>query len=97
VVSDNGPCFRGEVFAQAFAGEDPLLRHVRTRVKSPQSNGVVERFFGTLKYEHLYRGEIGDGDALSVEVHWFRQIYNTIRPHQALGDRTIASSHPSGC
>jgi putative transposase len=47
VVSDNGPCFRGEVFAQAFAGEDPLLRHVRTRVKSPQSNGVVERFFGT--------------------------------------------------
>jgi putative transposase len=88
VVSDNGPCFRGEVFAQAFAGEDPLLRHVRTRVKSPQSNGVVERFFGTLKYEHLYRGEIGDGDALSVEVNWFRQIYNTIRPHQALGDRT---------
>ena len=58
VVSDNGPCFRGEVFAQAFhdqafhgpdTGGDPLLRHVRTRVKSPQSNGVVERFFGTLK------------------------------------------------
>jgi hypothetical protein len=36
VVSDNGPCFRGETYAAAFAGEDPLLRHVRTRVKSPQ-------------------------------------------------------------
>ena len=27
VVSDNGPCFRGAVFAEAFAGDDPLLRH----------------------------------------------------------------------
>lgn len=96
VVSDNGPCFRSEVFAQAFTAHafggdpalaDPLLRHVRTRVRSPQTNGVIERFFGTLKYEHLYRGEIADGDALAVEINWFRQVYNTIRPHQALGDR----------
>lgn len=34
VVSDNGPCFRGEVFKSAFAGPDPPLRHVRTRVRS---------------------------------------------------------------
>lgn len=93
VVSDNGPCFRGEVFAGAFGGEDPLLRHVRTRVRSPQTNGVVERFFGTLKYEHLYRAEIADGDALAMEVYRFRQIYNTIRPHQALGDRTPGSAY----
>src|SRR2546429_6539503 len=72
----------------AFAGEDPLLRHVRTRVRSPQTNGVVERFFETLKYEHLYRAPIDDGDALAMEVARFRQIYNTIRPHQALGDQT---------
>jgi hypothetical protein len=26
---------------------------------------VVERFFGTLKYEHLYRAIIADGDALA--------------------------------
>lgn len=53
VVSDNGSCFRGETFQTAFAGDDPLLRHVGTRVRSPQTNGVIERFFGTLKYEHL--------------------------------------------
>jgi putative transposase len=88
VVSDNGPCFRGQTFQTAFAEDDPLLRHVRTRVKSPQTNGVVERFFGTLKYEHLYRGYIGNGDALDMEVHRFRIIYNTIRPHQAINDRT---------
>jgi putative transposase len=93
VVSDNGPCFRGAVFAGAFTGDDPLLRHVRTRVKSPQTNGLIERFFGTLKYEHLFRGPIGDGDALTVEVNWFRQIYNTIRPHQALHDRAPRNAY----
>ena len=44
VVTDNGPCFRGVTSADAFAGDDPLFRHVRTRVRSPQTNGVVERF-----------------------------------------------------
>jgi putative transposase len=88
VVSDNGPCFRGARFAEAFTGDDPLLRHVRTRVKSPQTNGVIERFFGTLKYEHLFRGPINDAGGLAVEVGRFRQIYNTIRPHQAIADRT---------
>ena len=73
-------------------GEDPLLRHVRTRVRSPQTNGVVERFFGSLKHEQLYRADIGDGDALAVEVHRFTHLYNTIRPHQALAECTRKSS-----
>ena len=55
VVSDNGSCFRGETYQTAFTGDYPLLRHVRTCVRSPQTNGVIERFFGTLKYEYLYR------------------------------------------
>jgi transposase InsO family protein len=88
VVSDNGPCYRGKTFRTAFTSDDPLLRHVRTRIKSPQTNGVIERFFGTLKYEHLYRGYIGDGDALDMETHRFQTIYNTIRPHQTLADHT---------
>jgi transposase InsO family protein len=96
VVSDNGRCFRGAVFAEAFTGDDPLLRHVRTRVKSPQTNGVIERFFGTLKYEHLFRGPIGDAGALAVEVGRFRQIYNAIRPHQAIGDRRPRDAYVNG-
>jgi len=31
VVTDNGPCFRGTVFADAFTGDDPLLRHPEVR------------------------------------------------------------------
>jgi transposase InsO family protein len=96
VVSDNGPCLRGKTFQTAFTDNDPLLRHVRTKVRSPQANGVAERFFGTLKYEHLYRGYIGDGDALDMETHRFRIIYNTIRPHQALVDRTPKQAYLDG-
>ncbi len=88
LVSDNGPCFRGKSYKTAFADDDPLLRRVRTRVRSPQTNGVIERFFGTLKYEHLYRAPIDDGGALAMGVARYRQIYNTIRPHQSLDDRT---------
>jgi putative transposase len=88
VVSNNGSCFRGEIYQTAFAGDDPLLRHVRTRVRSPQSNGVIERFFGTLKYEHLYRARVGDGGGLAMETSRFCDIYARIRPHQSLGDRT---------
>jgi putative transposase len=96
VVTDNGPCFRGGTFAEAFTGDDPLLRHVRTRIRSPQTNGVVERFFGTLKYEHLYRAIIGDGNALAVELGLFRRTYNTLRPHQALDDRTPRQAYVTG-
>lgn len=94
VVSDNGSCFRGETYLSAFAGDDPLLRHVRTRIRSPQTNGVIERFFGTLKYEHLYRAPIDDGGALAMETARFRDIYNRIRPHQALDDQTTATGLP---
>lgn len=57
-LTDNGSCFRGTVFQTACIGDDPLLRHVPHPREIPQTNGVVERFF------------------------------RTIRPHQALNDRT---------
>ncbi len=38
--------------------------------------------------EHLYRAPIDDGGALAMETGRFRNIYNRIRPHQALDDRT---------
>ena len=87
LVADNCPCFRGTVLADAFTGGDPLLRHVRTRVRSPQTNGVVERFFGTLKYEHLYPAIIGDGNALAVEVSCFRHTPCDPNGHSATGRR----------
>ena len=65
----------------------------RPHTGEEQTNGVVERFFRTLKYEHLYRATIGDGNALAVEVNLFRHTYNTLRPHQALDERTPRAAY----
>jgi putative transposase len=37
VVSDNGSCFRGEIYQAAFAGDDPLLRDIYNRIRPHQS------------------------------------------------------------
>lgn len=87
IVSDNGPAYKSDIFAR-FIASRPYLAHVRTRYRSPQTNGVVERFFGSLKYDDLYREDIRDGLQLSDEVATYLHLYNTRRPHEALGFRT---------
>jgi putative transposase len=47
VVSDNGPCYKSHGFARYIASR-PELTHVRTRRRSPQTNGVIERYGGEL-------------------------------------------------
>jgi transposase InsO family protein len=84
VVSDNGPAYKSLDWLRFFAGRSELT-HVRTRHRAPETNGVVERFVQTLKYEHLYRIEISDVLELQAEVDAFRQLYNTWRPHETLG------------
>ncbi|WP_370270869.1 integrase core domain-containing protein [Streptomyces sp. V4I8] len=89
LVTDNGGAFKGAAFAR-FIASRPELLHIRTRTKSPGQNGVRERAFGSLKYEHLYRLEIEDLDTLAREAEHYRHVFNHIRPHQALaGHRPI--------
>ncbi len=83
VVSDNGSCYRAGGFARHI-DQRPELAHVRTRHKAPETNGVIERFFQSAKYEHLYRHEITDGPALADHVEDFLTAYNEVRPHEAL-------------
>jgi len=92
VVTDNGPCFKSVRFA-AYIEKRPELIHIRTRRKSPNQNGVRERAFGSLKYEHLYRLEIDDGHQLGVEVETYRQLFNEVRPHEAIGMRRPLDVH----
>jgi transposase InsO family protein len=86
IVTDNGGAFKGATFAR-FIASRPELRHIRTRRKSPGQNGVRERAFGSLKYEHLYRLEIDDLPTLVREAEAYRQVFNHIRPHETLGGR----------
>jgi transposase InsO family protein len=64
-------------------GPRPRRRHL--------SEPIPQRYLA--QYEHLYREEITDGLALAAELEPFKIIYNAIRPHQYLGDRTPASVH----
>jgi len=83
LVSDNGPAFKSTDFLR-FVASQAHLAHVRTRYRSPETNGVVERFIQTMKYEHLYRLEIADAAALMEEIDFYVPFYNRSRPHQAL-------------
>ena len=77
----------------------PSSRSARSRSTSAHrgsrrtKNGVRERAFGPLKYEHLYRLEIDDGYQLGLEVETYRQLFNTIRPHEALAMRRPLEVH----
>ena len=76
-ISDHGSQFtsneRGESKFKDFL-ESKGIRQILCRVKHPQSNGKVERFFGTYKSKrHFF--------ATKEEfIHW----YNEIRPHLSL-------------
>ena len=89
LVSDNGPCFKSAGFAR-FIDARPELRHIRTRRRSPGSNGVIERYHGAIKIEALWRDLPADGAEMTTMVDDFRRLFNEIRPHEALrGDRPI--------
>lgn len=83
IVTDNGPAYKSDLFAR-FILSRPELSHVRTRHRSPQTNGVIERFFESLKYEHLYRHEIDNAWTLTEEIGSFLELFNDIRPHEHL-------------
>ena len=83
VVTDNGPAMKSIAVARWFA-HCAHFTHVRTRHRSPHTNGVIERWFEALKYEHLYREDIPDGIDLTEHVAAFTDEYKRVRPREAL-------------
>jgi putative transposase len=83
VVTDNGAAFKSDAFWRFVTGQ-PCLEHIRTRHYAPQTNGVVERFNQSLKYEHLYQREVEHAAVLAEEVEEFLQSFNEVRPHESL-------------
>lgn len=81
LVTDNGTSFLSRRFQGHIAAS---LDHVRTRYRTPEQLGLLERFHRTLKaeevYWQLYRSPQDARDNLVA----FRQRYNEIRPHWAL-------------
>ncbi|WP_448624489.1 IS481 family transposase [Geodermatophilus sp. URMC 64] len=84
VLTDNGSAYRSYAWREAHAQLG--IKHSRTRVRRPQTNGKVERLNRTLleewAYKRLYPTETNRRAALSGWLHH----YNHHRPHTALGN-----------
>lgn len=88
VLSDNGWTFRGlhggyTQFEKWLMNHDVLPIH--GRIKHPQTQGKIERFHRTMKYELLKHNEFENLEAADKGIQEWRIKYNTIRPHEALG------------
>jgi transposase InsO family protein len=62
-------------------------------IARPHTNGVVERWTGTLKYDHLYRIDVPSGHDLGRECEAYRRLYNQVRPHEALAFATPETAY----
>jgi putative transposase len=86
VRSDNGLIFQSRRFRAAC--RDYRLRQEFITPYTPEQNGIVERFFRSLKEECVWQRNFGNfAEARTAITHWI-QWYNAERPHQALGYRS---------
>lgn len=88
ILSDNGAQFAG--FRQGYTQfEKWLMNHdvlpIHGRIKHPQTQGKIERFHRTMKNELLKYTVIHNIDDANNQFRMWRDKYNTLRPHEALG------------
>ena len=82
VMTDNGPCFYADRFRDTC--RDLKLKHIRTRIYTPRTNGKAERFIQTAirewAYARLYQNSAERQKLLNPWTH----LYNWHRPHASL-------------
>jgi transposase InsO family protein len=82
VMTDNGPCFVSDLFRDTNRSLD--LKHIRTRIYTPRTNGKAERFIQTAIREWAYaRVYQNSAERNSYLEPWIHQ-YNWHRPHASL-------------
>jgi transposase InsO family protein len=85
VLTDNGSCYRSRTFARLLA--DKGIGHRRTRPYHPQTNGKVERFNLTLKWEWAYARPYDTNASRTEALEQWLHDYNYHRPHMAHAGR----------
>ncbi len=81
VLTDNGSCYRSREFANTLA--EAGIAHRWTRPYRPQTNGKVERFNLTLKWEWAYARTYDTNSSRTEELDRWLHHYNYHRPHMA--------------
>lgn len=92
VISDNGPRFIGRGLTGLL--DELGVEHRTIPVGHPETNGKMEVFHKTLKYEQIYLREIYEtiGEARE-DIDNFIEHYNSKRLHQAIGYVTPNQKH----
>jgi len=86
IMTDNGASYCSRAYAARLA--ELGIRHSRTRVRRPQTNGKAERFIGTLVQEWAYARPYRTNQERLRRLAHFLDFYNRRRPHTALGGRS---------
>ena len=81
--SDNGLIFQARRFRAAC--RDYRLQQEFITPYTPEQNGMIERFFRTLKEECVWQKNFASFAHARREIAKWIQRYNTERPHSALG------------
>jgi putative transposase len=88
VRSDNGLVFQSERFRRAC--RDYRLTQEFITPYTPEQNGLVERFFRSLKEECVWQHSFRNFDEARKAVTKWIDWYNQERPHQSLGYQSPA-------
>lgn len=88
ILSDNGAQFAG--FRHGYTRFEKWLMDldilpIHGRIRHPQTQGKIERFHRTLKHELLQRTTFADIQDAQKQLDQWRNKYNHLRPHEALG------------
>jgi transposase InsO family protein len=86
VLTDNGACYRSKDFAGVLA--EAGIGHRFTRPYRPQTNGKVERFNLTMKWEWAYARTYESNTSRTAELDRWLHHYNYHRPHMAHDGRS---------
>ncbi len=86
VRCDNGGEFTGAALAEWLKTRGVELMAVAPA--SPWQNGYVESFHGKLRDEFLNLSAFADVADAKAQAAWFKDEYNTVRPHSGLGYQT---------
>ncbi len=94
LMSDNGTPFVTIVRSMLSRFQRTLaelhVRHIRTQIDTPWTNGKIEAFWATLQAEVLDRQHLADLAAADAAVNAYSSYYNYHRLHGGLGWMTPA-------
>lgn len=86
VRSDNGLVYQSRRFRAA--GRDYRLSQEFITQYTPEQNGIIERFFRSVKEACVWQHSFVSFEDARCELNAWLRWYNEERPHQALGCRS---------